>query len=248
MSVNGEEDSEVRKIDSFGNTYEASETELPFSNFGLTNTWGIQLSGSDQWLNTLTIYGVDQPVLWEFNPIALSGFSNPELSISEVEATSACTDKTFELSGSDFSNSDLNRALWILNNSQLTTGSRPTISFEDRGQIPLEILIPNDRSYYPEYWAYQQIVFVNTPPVAELSAPKQILSPSEELLLDASESYDLEGQEIEYTWFVNGTRRGSGSTFVFRIQFLAFTISQFRFLMEELRLIVASPKNRSKFE
>ncbi|MCR9131878.1 MAG: PKD domain-containing protein [bacterium] len=215
LRVNGEEDSEVRKIDSFGNTYEASETELPFSNFGLTNTWGIQLSGSDQWLNTLTIYGVDQPVLWEFNPIALSGFSNPELSISEVEATTACTDKTFELSGADFSNSDLNRALWILNNSQLTTGSRPTISFEDRGQIPLEILIPNDRSYYPEYWAYQQIVFVNTPPVAELSAPKQILSPSEELLLDASESYDLEGQEIEYTWFVNGTRRGSGPTFRF---------------------------------
>ncbi len=215
VRVNGEEDSEVRKIDSFGNTYALNETELPFSKFGIASTWGIQFTGSDQWLNTLTVYGVENPVLWEFEPIALSGFSNPELSISEVEATTACTDKTFELSGVDFSNSDLNRALWILNDAQITTGGRPTISFEDRGQIPLEILIPNDRSYYPEYWAYQQIVFVNTPPIAELSAPKQILSPSEELILDASESYDLEGQEIEFTWLVNGIRRGSGPTFRF---------------------------------
>jgi PKD repeat protein len=215
LSINGEEDSEANKIDSFGDSYSLSEAELPFSRFGLENKWGLQITGSSQRLNTLTIFGSDAPVLWEFEPIALSNADVPELSISEVESRTACTDKTFELSGSFFSNSDLNQAQWLLNNSQLASGARPTITFEDRGQVPVEILIPNDRSYYPEYWSYQQIVFVNTPPIATLYSPKEIISPSEELVLSGSDSYDLEGQEIEYTWFVNGTRRGNGPNYTF---------------------------------
>jgi len=215
LTVSGQEDSEVNKMDSFGDTYSISETVLPFSKFGIENKWGLQVTGSDQWLNTLTIYGTDAPVLWEFRPIALSDASNPSLSISEVESRTACTDKTFELSGSFFSNSDLNRAQWILNDTEIASGGRPTISFEDRGQIPVEILIPNDRSYYPEYWVYQQIVFVNTPPIATLNAPKEVISPSEELVLSGADSYDLEGQEVEFTWFVNGTRRGNEPTYTF---------------------------------
>ncbi len=215
LQLNGQEDSEALKIDSFGESYPLNETDLPFSNYGLENKWGLQITGSSQVLNTLTVYGSNTPVLWEFEPIAISGATNPELSISEVEARTSCTDKTFELSGNFFSNSDLNQARWILNDALITTGARPTITFEDRGQVPVEILIPNDRSYYPEYWAYQQIVFVNTPPIATLYAPKEIISPSEELVLSGTDSYDLEGQEIEYTWYVNGTRRGNGPTFTF---------------------------------
>lgn len=215
LTVNGEEDSEANKIDSFGDAYPLNETQLPFSKYGLENKWGLQITGSSQRLNTLTVYGADAPVLWEFEPIALSESAMPELAISEVEARASCTDKTFELSGSFFSNSDLNRAQWLLNNTQIASGARPTISFEDRGQVPIEILIPNDRSYYPEYWAYQQIVFVNTPPIATLYSPKEIISPSEILVLSGTDSYDLEGQTIEYTWLVNGTRRGNEATYSF---------------------------------
>ena len=103
----------------------------------------------------------------------------------------------------------------MLNNTQIAQGARPTISFNDRGQIPIEILIPNDRSYFPEYWAYQQIVFINTPPIASLSAPKLLISPSEELILNGSESYDMEGQDIEFSWLVNGIRRGNNASFSF---------------------------------
>ena len=37
--------------------------------------------------------------------------NTPELAISEIETRSACTDKTFELSGSFFTNSDLTRKI-----------------------------------------------------------------------------------------------------------------------------------------
>tara|TARA_R110000868_G_scaffold37111_1_gene131282 strand:+ start:20290 stop:25005 length:4716 start_codon:yes stop_codon:yes gene_type:complete len=214
LSVNGQEDSKVNKIDTFGDLYPVTTSQIPSNRFGTPNNWGIQISGSQTWLNTLTIFGVDEPVLWEFEPIAISEFQKPALSINEIEA-SICTDKRFELSGSAFTQRDLANAQWILKDAKITSGSSPTIAFDDRGQIPLDVLIPNERSYFPEYWAYNKVVFVNTPPIARLTAPKEILSPSEVLTLSAEESYDLEGQQVDITWFVNGTRRATGSTFNF---------------------------------
>lgn len=214
LSVNGQEDSKVNKIDTFGDIYAVSSSQIPNTRFGTANNWGLQISGSQTWLNTLTVFGVDEPVLWEFEPIALSEFQKPTLSINEIEA-SRCTDKRFELSGNVFSQMDLANAQWILNDAKISDGSSPTIAFEDRGQIPLDVLIPNERSYFPEFWAYNKVVFVNTPPVAQLNAPKEIISPSEVLILSAEDSYDLEGQPVNITWFVNGTRRATGSTFNF---------------------------------
>lgn len=214
LSVNGEEDSDVNKIDTFGDLYPISSSQIPSSRFGSPNNWGIQIDGSQSWLNTLTVFGVDEPVLWEFEPIAISEFQKPSLSINETEA-SRCTDKRFELSGNEFSQLDLSNAQWIQNDNKISNGSSPTIAFDDRGQIPLDVLIPNERSYFPEFWAYNKIVFVNTPPIASLIAPKDILSPSEVLTLSAADSYDLEGQQVTVSWFVNGTRRGTGSTFNF---------------------------------
>ncbi|MEQ9310381.1 MAG: PKD domain-containing protein [Balneolaceae bacterium] len=214
LVINGQEDSEVNKIDTFGQLYSVSSSQIPSTRFGIPNNWGLQISGSQTWLNTLTVFGVDEPVLWEFEPIALSEFQKPVLSINEIEAA-RCTDKRFELSGNVFTQMDLANAQWVLNDKKITDGSSPTIAFEDRGEIPLDVLIPNERSYFPEFWAYNKVVFVNTPPVVNLNAPKEIISPSEVLILSAEDSYDLEGQQVSVTWFVNGTRRATGSTFNF---------------------------------
>ena len=214
LVVGGEEDSRINKIDAFGDTYPVSGSQIADTRFGIINNWGLQLSGSRSRINTLTVFGKNQPVLWEFEPVALSEFEKPDLSINETEA-SRCTDKRFELSGTVFTQRDLANARWVLRNSSIGSGASPTIAFEDRGQIPVEVLIPNDRSYFPEYWAYNKIVFVNTPPIARLSSPKDIISPSEVLTLSAAESYDLEGQQVTITWFVNGTRRATGPTFNF---------------------------------
>ncbi len=214
LVVNGEEDSQVNKIDAFGDTYPVSNSQISDSRFGITNNWGLQLSGSQSRINTLTVFGVNQPVLWEFEPVALSELEKPSLTINETEAA-RCTDKRFELSGSFFTQMDLANARWVQNDASIGSGASPTIAFEDRGQVPVDVLIPNDRSYFPEYWAYNKIVFVNTPPIARLVAPKDIISPSEVVTLSAAESYDLEGQKVTITWFVNGTRRANGTTFNF---------------------------------
>lgn len=214
LTANGEEDSKIRKIDSFGTEYGITESQIPSNRFGIPNKWGLQISGSQDRLNTLTVYGSTEPVLWEFEPIVISESQKPALVINEVEAA-GCTDKKFELTGNTFPQSDLANSQWIVKNLTVSTGSTPTISFEDRGQIPLDVLIPNQRSYFPEFWAYNKLVFVNTPPEVRLSVPKTIISPSEQLTFSASESFDQEGQEVEISWFVNGTRRGTGETFNF---------------------------------
>lgn len=214
LTSNGEEDSKIFKIDTYGELYPISGQPISTTKFGRANNWGLQIKGSEDWLNTLTIFGNESPVLWEFEPIAISEFQKPPLNIGEFEATS-CTEKTFELSGNVFSTNDLNRATWLANDRSIGTGSGPTISFSDRGQVPIDILIPNERSYFPEFWAYNKVVFVNTPPVARLDVPKEIISPSEVIVLSAAGSSDSEGQEVSYSWFVNGTRRGTGPTFSF---------------------------------
>ncbi|RNC85546.1 MAG: PKD domain-containing protein [Balneola sp.] len=214
LSINGQEDSRITIIDAFGETYPVADSDMPSQRFGIDNNWGLQIGGSQSWLNTLTVFGQQEPVLWEFEPIALNELEKPSLSINEIEAT-RCTNKRFELSGNVFTQRDLGSAQWILNSEVISTGSGPTIAFEDRGQIPVDVLIPNERSYFPEYWAYTKIVFVNTPPIARLESPKEIISPSEVLTLSAAESYDLEGQEVDITWFVNGTRRNTGPSFDF---------------------------------
>lgn len=214
ITISGEEDSKVNKIDAFGELFATTNSQIPSSKFGITNNWGLQITGSQNWLNTFTIIGKENPVLWEFEPITLSEFIKPTLSINDIEATK-CTDKRFELSGNFFSQFDLANAKWMFKNNTIGNGASPTISFEERGQVPLEVLIPNERSYFPEFWTYDKVVFINTPPIADLISPKKIISPSEVLTLSAAESFDREGQEINITWFVNGSRRATGETFNF---------------------------------
>lgn len=210
----GQEDSRVRKIDSFGDTYDLSDVSIPDSRYGIKNNWGLSITGSRDRLNTLTVYGAESPVLWLYEPIATDQITKPELQISETPSA-RCTEKTFEISGNSFSSYDLNSAQWIRNNQQLATGASPKINFQTSGITPVDILIPNEKSYFPEYWAYRQEVFVNTPPIARLEAPKEIISPSEVLVLSAEKSYDLEGRPISFSWFVNGALRGNSPTFRF---------------------------------
>lgn len=215
LSVNGAEDSETSKIDSFGEDYPGSGASIPTQRFGIPNSWGIQIKGSKDWLNTLTVFGTDKPVLWEFEPIVIPDYQKPALNIGMVDAA-RCTDKVFELTGTSFHPEDLRNSRWLASNEQIASGASPTISFKSRGTVPVDILIPNEGAYFPQFWAYKHEVFVNTPPIAKLEIPKEIISPSESIILDASKSYDLEGKQLMYTWLVNGSRRGeTGPKFTF---------------------------------
>ncbi len=210
----GQEDSRVRKIDSFGDTYDLSGVTVPPSKYGITNKWGLSITGSRDRLNTLTVYGADSPVLWLYEPIATDQIAKPDLQFSETPSA-RCTEKSFEITGNSFSSFDLNSAQWIRNNQQLATGASPKINFQTSGITPVDILIPNEKTHFPEYWAYRQEIFVNTPPIARLETPKEIISPSEPVVLSAEKSYDLEGRPVSFSWFVNGALRGNSPTFRF---------------------------------
>ncbi len=214
LRVGGEEDTKVSKMDAFGSSYNPNGVEIPVQKFNLPNNWGLNFSGSNENINNFTVLGAGQPVLWLFEPIQTTGPVKPELDILE-SSTMRCTDLAFELRSNTIPTETLRTASWRLQDQEIGKGNQPTIRFDSRGTIKVNVLVPNQNSYFPEYWTYQKDIFVNTPPVARLSAPKEIISPAEPTVLTTEGSYDLEGQPLSYTWFVNGTPRGNEKTFQF---------------------------------
>lgn len=214
LTVDGEEDTELKKIDSFGNIYDLNETAIPATRFGTSNDWGLHMSGSNEIINNFTVYGEDSPVLWVYDPIFINEQQKPTITLSESIA-SKCTDFIFDLRSNELEALALREAKWLLQENQIGTGNQPTISFSKKGAVSFNVLIPNQDSYFPEYWNYEKEIFVNTPPVARLITPKEIISPGETITFSADGSYDTEGQELSYNWFVNGNQRGTGKTFDF---------------------------------
>lgn len=214
LTVNGQEDSRVNKMDSFGEVYEATRSALPAVKFGLQNKWGLAITGSDERINTLTVYGFNEPVLWLFEPLVTDRNRRPNLAVNEIP-TQECVEKSFELIGNDFNNAELANARWIINNQQVASGKNPTISSDTPGELKINILVPNQRALLPEYWAYTKTIFINTPPVARISSNRNIISPSETILLQGDNSYDIEGRNLTYEWFVNGSPRSTDSNFRF---------------------------------
>lgn len=214
LVASGEEDSNVRKMDSFGEVYELTRSGIAATKFGLKNNWGLTITGSSDRINTLTVYGFNSPVLWLFEPFVTESNRKPNLAINEVPSQQ-CVEKQFELAGNDFNNSEISNSRWMEGSVQVASGKTPTISSETPGEQRYTVLIPNQRSLLPEYWTYSKTVFINTPPVARISTSKTIISPSETVLLRGTDSYDIEGKELKYEWFVNGSPRGNSSTFRF---------------------------------
>ncbi len=214
LTSSGEEDSKVKKMDSFGEVYELNQTSIPTTKYGLKNNWGITVTGSTDRINTLTVYGINKPVLWLFEPFVTDQNRKPNLGINEVP-TNQCTEKTFELAGNDFSNAELSNSRWMLDNEQVASGKTPIISSDTPGEIEYTVLIPNRGSLLPEFWTYQKTVFINSPPVARINVSKRVISPSEILLFRGSNSYDIEGKNLTYQWFVNGSPRGNEPSYRF---------------------------------
>lgn len=214
LVANGQEDSRVRKMDSFGEVYDLTRSGIPTTKYGLANNWGLTITGSADRINTLTVYGFNSPVLWLLNPFVTDSNRKPNLAINEVPSQQ-CVEKSFELAGNDFSNSELSNSRWMLDNEQVASGKTPVISSDTPGELQYTVLVPNQRSLLPEYWTYPKTVFINSPPVARINVSKNVISPSETILVRGSDSYDIEGKELTYEWFVNGSPRGNSSTFRF---------------------------------
>jgi len=215
LVTSGEEDSRIEIIDAFGITTQLDSTsgKTIEDQFGIENEWALSISGSEEILNNITIYGKDQPQLWLFE----SAFTETRKPDFEVETTTAnnCTDKSFRLVG-NYPQQQLRNTEWRLDGSILATGATPTLSFSARGNQTLNVLIPNlSSTALPKYWLKQTQINITTRPVARLETPKEIIAPDEVITLSALNSYDINGQGLSYTWFLDGRPIGSGSTYDF---------------------------------
>lgn len=215
LSVSGEEDIQLRKIDLFGDLYELNQVDIPINRFGRTNSWGLHIPGSSERKNNLTVFGENSPVLWLFEPYTGTGFGKPSPSIRKIPQAS-CIEKSFEIAANNQLGPSVNEALWQLDGEVLANGRTPLFSFATkRGDLNLNALIPEPAGYFPDYWYFPQTVTVNIPPISRLTTSKTVISPYEQITLSAEGSYDRDGKPLNYTWFVNGTERGSGIQFTF---------------------------------
>lgn len=216
FQIAGEEDSEVTLVDVLGNTF--APDSVPGSvlenKFGIDNYWALNISGSREILNNITIYGNELPLLWllesEFTQTQKPGF--------EISSTTAgsCTNKTFRLNSDRFTQRQMQDVEWKLDGKTLATGFSPTISFTAHGNQTLHVLIPNPEPLLlPNFWVASTGISITTPPIARLETPKTVVAPNETITLSAKDSYDLGGQELSFTWFVNGRPSGKGPEFDF---------------------------------
>lgn len=216
LVIAGEEDSKLEIIDVFGNSFNMDSTAgISLENkFGIENTWALNISGSEEILNNITVYGKNNPQLWLYESVK-TNTQKPEFKIAATTAVS-CTDKSFGLQSNLFGQREMQEAEWKLDGKTLATGFSPSITFSARGNQTLNVLIPNpNTSVLPQYWIASTGINITTPPIARLETPKNIVAPDETIILSAEDSYDLNGQELSYIWFVNGRPSGKGPTFDF---------------------------------
>jgi len=208
LYVSGQEDAEVSKIDSFGEMYPLITTaNLRPAKYGQPMHWGLHITGSVHTLNSLTVIGNEEPMLWVLEPAFTEKMKKPEAVISD-NSSKKCSDFNFEVSSNEVPANLLSQAKWIQNEKVLAVGQSQVMPVEGSGEVSLQVLIPNEKGYFPEYWIYSHSIFVNSPPVARIDVPKNILSPGEPVTISAAESYDIEGSDLTYNWFVNGIPKG----------------------------------------
>lgn len=207
FSISGAEDNNAELLDLFGKTYSVNQAQIPQTISDSENEWVFTMNGSEEPVNNFTLYGNDAPVLWHYEPDFIP-FQKPDLTITQ-NPTFRCTEKPFVLSSEDLSDQDLDSAIWQVNGSTIATGDSPTLSFTSRGNVTVNVRVPNNSFSFPDFWSVQQDVFINEPPIARLEAAKTVIAPNEILTLSAADSYDLSGQELNYFWFIDGQLQGT---------------------------------------
>ncbi|MBD3615986.1 MAG: PKD domain-containing protein [Gracilimonas sp.] len=213
FEVSGDVNSNAEILDRFGNTYALDKPLIPETVSGTENNWVLSLSGSENRMNNLMIHGGNQPALWIYDA-TFTAFQKPDLTITQIP-TIRCTEKSFELTSQHLNAQALQAAQWQINGRTLGTGISPSLSFVSRGEVTLNVRVPNTLSPFPEFWNVRQDVLINEPPIARLETAKTVIGPNQILTLSAESSYDLGGRKLNYYWFVDGQLEGTEPTFEF---------------------------------
>lgn len=214
FTLEGEEDSRVYLMDAFGDT---SSVDRPWSGWQSTrfdrpNTWAVEMTGSNMRINNRVLKGVDGIIPFRFDPVILSEAEAGTPEVRQIPG-GECLVYGLEAVFRGFS-LDVANAQWHIDNTSFN-GASFQHTFPDFGRYPYRVLVPTRGRHVPQFVAVQGELLVNTPPFAQVNNYRPIVSPGERITLDASMSFDPEGRDLQYQWFVNGDFRGSSSTFTF---------------------------------
>lgn len=217
VQVLGEEETEVFYIDAFGNTASAAQrwTGWESSYRNIPNAWGFMTTGANQYYNNMVIKGTEEPLAFIYDYQLLSSKEVPRPQISSFPGT-ACEEGGLSLNFSGVG-LDIHNAIWFVEDERYT-GRRFTHPFSSYGYFPYEVAIPVTGRFFPRYLLESGSIPVHRPPHIDISGGTRYLAPGEAMSLDASGTYDPEGYNIRFEWFVNGELRGSGERFSFSSQ------------------------------
>lgn len=214
FTLSGEEDSRVYLMDTFGHTNEVFENwdDYESTRYGKDNIWAVEMTGSAIRINNRVLKGVDQIVPFRFDPVILNEVSPGTPTVRQVPGPE-CKVYGLEASFRGFS-LDVAQAEWSIDNTQFS-GASFQHTFPDFGEFAYRGLIPTRGRHVPRFVVAQGNVLVNAPPFAQVNNYRPTISPGERITLDASMSYDPEGRDLQYQWFVNDDFRGSSPQFTF---------------------------------
>lgn len=217
VQILGEEETEVYYIDAFGNTATATQAWTGWESFyrDIPNAWGFMTTGADQYYNNMVIKGTQEmlPFIYDFQLLSSEDVPSPQ--ISAFPGTS-CNEGGLSLSFSGVG-LDIHNARWFVEN-QSYTARRFTHTFSSYGYFPYEVAIPVTGRFYPRFLLQSGEIPVHLPPQIQVAGRLDYLAPGEEMPLDASGSFDPEGYDIRFEWFVNNELRGTGEQFTFSSQ------------------------------
>lgn len=216
FSLDGQEDSRVFLMDAFGTTnpFDRSWPDWQQSRYGLPNSWAVVMTGSAIRINNRVLAGRDAIIPFHTDFVTLNDERIEELQVEVLTFPGECRQYGLDAVYRGFV-LNLNRAEWRTD-GQRFTGSRFSHEFAEFGQTPWTLIVPVEGRHVPRHIVREGRLNVNAPPVIRVEGYRQMLSPGESLVLDATGSFNPDGGSFSYRWFVNDEPRGSGSTFRFQ--------------------------------
>lgn len=216
FTLSGQEDSRVFLMDAFGSTnpIDREWNSWQQTRYELPNSWAVVMTGSAIRINNRVLAGRDAIIPFHTDFVTLSEDAIEQPQVEILTFPGECRQYGLEAGYRGFV-LNMNRAEWRTDRQRFS-GPRFTHTFSEFGQTPWTLIVPVEGRHVPRQLVREGSLLVNAPPVIQVEGYRQMLSPGEALLLDASSSFDPDGGSFSFRWFVNDEPRGTGSSFRFQ--------------------------------
>lgn len=99
--------------------------------------------------------------------------------------------------------------LWDFGDGSTASGVNVTHTYDSFGSYIVRLTVDDGTGVPNSIQSTEQSILINLNPIAEINAPSMV-STGQEVLLNGTNSQDIDGDITSYTWFVNGSEIGDG--------------------------------------